>query len=176
MGSEEGKTIRDRLDRLIKEGERIAGKFKNEADKIKKSIENEEVMFTLLEGFDGVDKAVNELCEKLKDSKENIGRKLDLLENSVFNQCLVVLSRAIGLWYRMGATYFIKENVETTNILLIDLMNSLGFWVGDCIRWSREANPPIKPLHDLLMEVKATFADNLVEALIFESKRRAKSS
>ncbi|MEO0252236.1 MAG: hypothetical protein ABIM44_08400, partial [candidate division WOR-3 bacterium] len=68
LGSEEGKTIRDRLDRLIKEGERIAGKFKNEADKIKKSIENEEVMFTLLEGFDGVDKAVNELCEKLKDS------------------------------------------------------------------------------------------------------------
>ncbi|MEM2561820.1 MAG: hypothetical protein QXT06_05780 [Candidatus Bathyarchaeia archaeon] len=176
MGSGEGEAIRNRLielsgrlDRLIEEGERMAGEFKN----IRESIKDEGVMFTLLEGFDGAEKAVNELCEKLRGSRENIGRKLDLLENSVFEQCLIVLSRAIGLWYKKKAIVLIKERETIVRRLMTDL-GLLGFWVGSCIRWSREANPPIRPLHDLLMEVIATFADNLVEALMFEEKQREK--
>lgn len=174
--------LESKLNELIERGKGIADKFKNEGNDIRKFIENKdnlkEIMSSLLEGFNGVERTINKLCEKLSDSRNIIGENLDLPENHVFTCCLTVLNRAMGLWYR-GIVIFSIRNEEKINEWRNNLMLNLtllGQWVGDCIRWSCEANPPIRPLHDLLMETTAIFADNLVESLKVEKNLREKGS
>lgn len=120
-----------------------------------------------LTGFVELKKAVEELCAKYRDFveglRQNLGLRQDLINNEIFECCLIVLDRAIGSWYRSRFDTEIREG-------LVPILNELGLWVASCIRWTREAIPPSKPLHAHLMEVTATYADRLLEALEREEK------
>ena len=155
-----------------------SGEAKREMEEIvrlKAALEN--ARDRLAEGLDQLITSSEELLDILtsyrKDEtkRNSLGRKVELQENDVFSTCLIILTRAEGLWYRrrtVGVPEPIGRMIEEA---VAGAIRAISPWVANCIRWARVALPPTKPLHDVLMEVKASFADALLHALRIEEER-----
>ena len=117
---------------------------------------------------------VGKLVEELKSYRDDeekramLGEGLDLPENKVFSTCLSVLARTEALWLGLSPVAMPAEVVMVIKSAIRGAIGEIGPWAARCIRWAREALPPTRPLHDVLMETEATLAETLPLVLMRE--------
>ena len=127
-----------------------------------------------------VDKLVEELKSYRDDEEKRamLGEELDLPENKVFSTCLSVLARTEALWLGLSPATTPAEAAGAVAEVRLNVgkaIPGIGSWVARCIRWAKEALPPTKPFHDVLMETEATLAEALLLVLVREEKDMLKA-
>lgn len=139
QSEEKEKWIKEKLNDLIKGGERILESL-GEDSPVKQGLQD----------------VIEELEKCNEELKKRNGKRLpmniDLTENKIFQKCHALLYRIVGAGY---SGWFRSSGLEITP--------KMASWIADCFRWIIEALPPLpnKPFHYHLLEALATFSETL---------------
>ena len=160
------------LENLIFRGQEVLEALNSIYESAEKSRVGPEYEYeSFLKALDDLRKGVSDLKARLENYRKI---KLpitgvDLPNNDVYTMCLNLIARVEGLWYRGVVIVRTSRSKEIGNVIInhaTKAVTTVSPWIGDCLRWVRRAIPPTRPLHDVLIEVEAAFADALLQVLM----------